>query len=98
MKFDLSNAAPNFKGYNVTSVEVGDYIAIKPSVWGSLEDMRWFRVEAIHYTNTDAEPNEELWSSDYINSSISDIITDSGTYGIEDVCDIRLPGEVQGLD
>ena len=86
MKFDLSNAAPNFKGYNVTSV------------WGSLEDMRWFRVEAIHYTNTDAEPNEELWSSDYINSSISDIITDSGTYGIEDVCDIRLPGEVQGLN
>ena len=84
MKFDLSNAAPNFKGYNETTVEVGDYIAIKPSVWGSLEDMRWFRVEAVHY--------------DYINSSISDIITDSGTYGIEDVCDIRLPGEVQGLN
>ena len=82
MKFDLSNAAPDFKGYNVTSVEVGDYIALKPSVWGSLEDMKWFRVEAVHI----------------VGNSISDIITDSGTYGIEDVCDIRLPGEVQGLN
>ena len=82
MKFDLSNAAPDFKGYNVTSVEVGDYIAIKPTVWGSLEDMRWFRVEAV----------------EMLGNSISDIVTDSGTYGIEDVCDIRLPGEVQGLN
>ena len=82
MKFDLSNGAPDFKGYNVTSVEVGDYIAIKPTVWGSLEDMRWFRVEAV----------------EMLGNSISDIVTDSGTYGIEDVCDIRLPGEVQGLN
>ena len=82
MKFDLSNAAPDFKGYNVTSVEAGDYIAIKPSVWSSLEDMRWFRGEAVCI----------------LGNSISDIVTDSGTYGIEDVCDIRLPGEVLGLN
>ena len=83
MKIDFSNAAPDFNGYNVTSVEIGDYIALKPSVWGSLEDMRWFRVEAIN--SHDGEV-------------VLDIITDSGTYGIEDVCDIRLAGEVQGLD
>ena len=83
MKIDFSNAAPDFNGYNVTSVESGDYIAIKPSVWGSLEDMRWFRVEAVNTHDGEV---------------ILDIITDSGTYGIEDVCDIRLRGEVQGLD
>ena len=82
MKIDFSNAAPDFNGYNVTSVESGDYIAIKPSVWSSLEDMRWFRVEAVCI----------------LGNSISDIVTDSGTYGIEDVCDIRWRGEVQGLD
>ena len=83
MKFDLSNAAPDYTGNNspVTSAEAGDYIAIKPSVWGCLEDMKWFRVEAV---TTD--------------SYGSALITDSGTYGIEDVCDIRLAGEVQGLD
>ncbi len=84
MKFDFSNAAPDYTGRNnpVTTAEAGDYVAIKPSVWGSLEDMRWFRVEAVHI----------------LGNSISDIVTDSGTYGIEDVCDIRLPGEVQGLN
>ena len=84
MKIDFSNAAPDYTGRNnpVTTAEAGDYVAIKPSVWSSLEDMKWFRVEAVHI----------------LGNSISDIVTDSGTYGIEDVCDIRLRGEVQGLD
>ena len=83
MKIDFSNAAPDYTGRNnpVTTAEAGDYVAIKPSVWGGLDDMKWFRVEAV---TTDSYGLA--------------LITDSGTYGIEDVCDIRLRGEVQGLD
>ena len=85
MKIDFSNAAPDYTGRNspVTTAEAGDYIALKSSVWGELEDMKWFRVEAVN--SHDGEV-------------VLDIITDGGTYGIEDVCDIRLAGEVQGLD
>ena len=83
MKIDFSNAAPDYTGRNnpVTTAEAGDYVAIKPSVWGGLDDMKWFRVEAV---TTDSYGLA--------------LITDRGTYGIEDVGDIRLPGEVQGLN
>ena len=83
MKIDFSNAAPDYTGRNnpVTTAEAGDYVAIKPSVWGGLDDMKWFRVEAV---TTDSYGLA--------------LLTASGTYGIEDVCDIRLPGEVQGLN